>query len=40
MAMRDMDRRDRRIMLMITGGTALVIAVVLYFAGAFTKSTG
>lgn len=37
---RDRDRRDHRIMLAITIGSGIVIAVVLYFAGAFTKSTG
>lgn len=37
---RERDRRDNRIMLAVTAGAALVIAVVLYFAGAFMKSTG
>lgn len=33
-------RRDNRAMLVITLCSAIVIAVVLYFAGAYTKSTG
>lgn len=37
---RDRDRRDNRIMLLVTAVSAVVIAVVLYFAGAFMKSTG
>ena len=34
------DRRDRRILLAVTVASALAIAIVLYFAGAFTRSTG
>lgn len=37
---RDRNRRDNRIMLLVTLSAAVVIAVVLYFAGAFMKSTG
>lgn len=37
---RDRDRRDHRIMLAISIGSGIVIAIVLYFAGAFMKSTG
>lgn len=37
---RDRARRDNRIMLAISVGSAVIIAVVLYFAGAFMKSTG
>lgn len=37
---RKRDRRDNRIMLLVTAASAIVIAVVLYFAGAFMKSTG
>ena len=34
------DRRDRAWMLLITVGVAVSIIVVLYFAGAFRRSTG
>ena len=34
------DRRDRLALLMITAGSALIITAVLWFAGAFTRSTG
>ena len=38
--MGERDRRDRLILLLVTGITALVIVVVLYCAGAFRPSTG
>lgn len=34
------ERRERWNMMLVTIGTALVITIVLYFAGAFTRSTG
>jgi hypothetical protein len=37
---RERDRRDNRIMLLVTVVSGVVIAIVLYFAGAFMKSTG
>lgn len=37
---RDRNRRDNRIMLFITLFSGVTIAIVLYFAGAFMKSTG
>ena len=37
---RDLERRVRLVMLAITLAAGLVIAVVLYFAGAFRRSTG
>lgn len=40
MEVRERDRRDRLILWLVTIGSGLVIAVVLYFAGAFTRSTG
>lgn len=37
---RDQNRRDRQILLFIVAVSGLVIAIVLYFAGAFMRSTG
>lgn len=37
---RDRNRRDRSLLLLITALSALVITVVLYFAGAFARWTG
>lgn len=39
MEMRERDRRDRLILWLVTTGSGLIIAIVLYFAGAFTRST-
>jgi predicted nucleic acid-binding Zn ribbon protein len=38
--MREQEKRDRRIMLAITGVVVLIIVAVLFLAGAFRLSTG
>lgn len=40
MIKRERERRDRLAMLVITLVSGMIIATVLYFAGAFMKSTG